>query len=141
MLIGCAYCSTLNRVPDERLGENPKCGKCKEPLLDGKPIAVNESSFEAAVSRTELPVVVDFWAEWCAPCHAMAPAFERAAAEMKGRVRFAKVNTEAARAIAGRYDIRSIPTMILFRGGKEAARISGAMDARSIGNWIDQSPP
>lgn len=141
MLIGCVYCSTLNRVPDERLGENPKCGKCKEPLLDGKPVAVNESSFEAAVSRTELPVVVDFWAEWCAPCHAMAPAFERAAAEMKGRVRFAKVNTEAARAIAGRYGIRSIPTMILFRGGNEAARISGAMDARSIGSWIDQSLP
>jgi thioredoxin 2 len=139
MLVGCANCGAQNRVPGERLGEDPKCGKCKEPLLDGKPLAVDDSSFEAAVARTELPVVVDFWAEWCAPCHAMAPAFERAAAAMKGRVRFAKVNTEAARAIAGRYGIRSIPTLILFRGGNEAARVSGAMDARSIGSWIDQS--
>jgi thioredoxin 2 len=139
MLVGCADCGTLNRVPEERLGENPKCGKCKEPLLDGKPLAVDDSSFDAAVARTELPVVVDFWAEWCAPCHAMAPAFERAAAQMKGRVRFAKVNTEAASGIAGRFGIRSIPTLVLFRGGNEAARVSGAMDASSIAGWIEQS--
>jgi thioredoxin 2 len=139
MLVGCPNCSTLNRVPTERLGEDPKCGKCKEPLLDGRPVAVGEASFDAAVARTELPVVVDFWAEWCAPCHAMAPAFERAAAEMKGRVRFAKLNTEAAASIAGRFGIRSIPTMILFRGGREAARVSGAMDARSIQGWLTQA--
>jgi len=136
VLIGCASCSTLNRVPEERLAEGPVCGRCKGPLVEGKPVAVGEASFAAAVERTELPVVVDFWAEWCGPCHAMAPGFERAAAAMKARVRFAKLDTEAAPEIAARYGIRSIPTLIVFRGGKEAARISGAMDARGIESWV-----
>jgi len=139
VLIGCPNCATLNRVPPERLGEDPKCGKCKTPLLDGKPVPIGEASFDAAVARTELPVVVDFWADWCGPCHAMAPGFERAAAEMKTRVRFAKVDTEAAPGVAGRYGIRSIPTLILFKNGKEAARVSGAMDARGIQNWLSQN--
>ena len=139
MLIGCASCATLNRVPAERIADGPVCGKCKAPLLDGKPVPVSDSTFNAAVERTELPVVVDFWAEWCGPCHAMAPGFERAAAEMKTRVRFAKVDTEAAPNTAGRFGIRSIPTMILFKDGKEAARVSGAMDARGIQNWLQQA--
>ena len=138
-MIGCASCGALNRVPAERLGEGPVCGKCKTPLIDAAPVAVTSSTFPPAVERTELPVVVDFWAAWCGPCRAMAPAFERAAAEMKGRVRFAKLDTEASPDIAGRYGIRSIPTMILFRDGREAARISGAMDARSIQSWLNQA--
>ena len=139
MLIGCPSCGTLNRVPPERLAEGPSCGKCKAALLDGKPVPVSEASFDAAVLRTELPVVVDFWADWCGPCHAMAPGFERAAAELKPRVRFAKLDTEAAPGIAARYGIRGIPTLILFQAGKEAARVSGAMDARAIQDWVSQA--
>lgn len=136
MIIGCASCGTLNRVPEERLGEDPKCGKCKAPLAGGAPVPVDESTFEAAVLRTELPVVVDFWAAWCAPCRMMAPALERAAEQLKGRARFAKLDTEAAPTIAARFAIRSIPTLIGFKGGREAARISGAMDAASIATWV-----
>jgi len=139
VLIGCPSCGTLNRVPPERLAEGPSCGKCKAALLDGKPVPVSEASFDAAVLRTELPVVVDFWADWCGPCHAMAPGFERAAAELKPRVRFAKLDTEAAPGIAARYGIRGIPTLILFQAGKEAARVSGAMDARAIQHWVSQA--
>jgi thioredoxin 2 len=139
MLLGCPNCAALNRVPPERLTEGPKCGKCQTALADGTPVRVSEASFDAAVLRTQLPVVVDFWADWCGPCHAMAPGFERAAAQMKPGVRFAKLDTEAAPGIAARYGIRGIPTLILFQAGKEAARISGAMEARGIQNWVNQA--
>ena len=137
LLLACAQCLTLNRVPAGRLGEDPKCGKCGAPLLDGKPVALTDATFDKLVERSDLPLVVDFWAEWCGPCKMMAPAFEQAAAELKTRVRFAKLDTEQAQGIAARYGIRSIPTMILFKRGQEAARTAGAMDARRIRAWLE----
>jgi len=136
--VACPKCFTGNRVPAHRLGEQPKCGKCSAALLDGAPVALGEDSFDAFTGRTGLPVVVDFWAPWCGPCRAMAPAFEKAAAELKNGVRFAKVNTEEAQGLASRMGIRAIPTLVLFKDGREIDRVSGAMDARSLSRWVER---
>ena len=137
LLLACPRCLTANRVPAARLDEGPKCGKCAAPLLDGKPVHLTEQTFDQFLARSDLPVVVDFWAAWCGPCRAMAPAFEQVGGELKTRVRFAKLDTEQAQGTAARFGIRSIPTMILFRGEREVARTSGAMEARSIRAWLE----
>ena len=137
LVLACSRCLTANRVPSGRLGEDPKCGKCGAAVLDAHPLPLSDASFDSFIGRNDLPVLVDFWAAWCGPCRMMAPAFEQLAGEMKTEVRFAKLDTEAAQGTASRFGIRSIPTMILFREGREIARVSGAMDRRGIRSWIE----
>ena len=132
----CPQCTTVNRVLRERLGAGAKCGKCKEPLFRGEPIELDGSSFDTHVGGSDLPVAVDFWAAWCGPCKMMAPHFARAAQELEPAVRLAKLDTEASPQIAGRYGIRGIPTVIVFRKGQEIARQSGAMDQPTLTRWL-----
>jgi thioredoxin 2 len=134
--VPCSHCEALVRIPAARLDDAPKCPRCHQMLLTGSPVPLTSSTFKRQVGSSDLPVVVDFWAPWCGPCLAMAPQFESAAASMKSQVRFGKVNTEEEGALAGEFGIRSIPTMILFRDGREVARQSGAMNARSLVQWI-----
>jgi len=134
--VACPQCFSENRIPTERIDQHPKCGRCGTELLAGKPVALNDGNFDAFTKPEGLPVVVDFWAAWCGPCRQMAPAFEQAAAQLATRVRFAKVDTDAAQQVAARFGIRSIPTLILFQGGREVRRVSGAMDLRSMTSWI-----
>lgn len=136
LLIACPACGGLNRVPAARLGAGPVCGKCKAALFAGKPIDVGVAAFDRHVTRATLPVLVDFWAEWCGPCKAMAPAFAQAARELEPQVRLLKVETDRVPELARRYGIQSIPTMILFAGGREVARKSGAMPAQGIIGWV-----
>lgn len=132
----CPHCAAVNRLPAARLAEDPRCGKCKRELFTGQPLELDASAFETHVSRSDLPLVIDFWAPWCGPCRAMAPAFAQAARQLEPRYRLAKVNTEEERELAARFNIRSIPTLIVFEKGREVARQAGAMDAASLVRWI-----
>ena len=134
LIVACPACNTLNRAPREKLaaGSSGKCGQCGSPLFEGHPVALNAQSFETHAAKSDIPLLVDFWAPWCGPCKAMAPQFEKAAGQLEPRVRFAKVNTDEEQQLAGRFGIQGIPTMILFSHGKEIARQSGMMNAAGI---------
>lgn len=136
-LVVCPQCAGLNRVPYQRFGENPKCGKCKQPLFTGKPVELTDASFNQFLNRGDLPLVVDFWADWCGPCKMMAPAYAEAAAQIEPRAILAKVDTERNQQLAQRFAIRSIPTLALFKEGKQVASQAGAMGLPQLIQWIE----
>ncbi len=136
--VTCAKCNGKNRIPSDRLGDKPKCGKCKAPVFNGRPIELSSANVAAVLNHNEVPVLVDCWAPWCGPCKTFAPTFAQAAAELEPALRLAKLNTEQEQSIAGRWNIRSIPTLILFVGGKEKARLAGAVPLAQLKQWLAQ---
>jgi len=131
----CPHCHTTNRVQSADLGNSPDCGSCHRTLFTGQPVNLSATDFERHVARSQLPVLVDFWAPWCGPCRMMAPAFEQAAQQLEPRAQLVKVNTDEAQGVGARLNIRSIPTLALFIGGREVARQAGAMGAGEIVRW------
>ncbi|MDX2507162.1 MAG: thioredoxin TrxC, partial [Gammaproteobacteria bacterium] len=134
--IVCPSCNATNRIPAAKLGAGPSCGKCHKPLFNGKPVTLYSENFQQHINRNDIPVVVDFWAPWCGPCKMMAPAFEQASAALEPGVRLAKLNTEDEQVIGANLNIRSIPTMVIFKNGREVARQSGALSATDIQSWV-----
>lgn len=137
--IVCTQCGAVNRLQSDKLSNSPKCGKCKQPIFTGIPADLNDQTFNKHITKNDIPVVVDFWAEWCGPCKMMAPEFKQAAGQVEPHVRFAKVDTESSQQTAAQFGIRSIPTMILFKDGKEVARQAGAMNASQISQWVQSN--
>jgi thioredoxin 2 len=134
--IVCPHCGKTNRLPTTRLDEAPKCGHCHQLLFTAHPVELNADNFQRHITQSDVPVVVDFWAPWCGPCLMMAPQYEEAARELEPRTRLAKLNTEAVPELAGQFGIRGIPTLIMFKGGREVARQSGAMGKSDIVGWV-----
>lgn len=132
----CPACGAVNRIPADKLEAGPACGKCRKALFNGQVLKLDSDNFKQHTTRNDIPVVVDFWAPWCGPCKMMAPAFERAASDLSPHVRLAKLNTEDEQAIAARLNIRSIPTLVVFKNGREVARQAGAMQAEDIKRWV-----
>lgn len=137
--INCPHCFATNRLPDERLKDKPNCGKCKQSLFDGNPLILTPNNIAATLEKNDIPVVVDCWAPWCGPCQTFGPIFSQAAAQFEPRARFAKLDTEANQAIAQRWAIRSIPTLLVFKGGQEIQRLSGALPLAQFNQWLQQA--
>ncbi|MHC6227850.1 thioredoxin TrxC [Pseudomonas sp. X10] len=135
LLIPCPHCNGLNRLPAGRLGDNPKCGRCKQDVLLGKPFDLKEGDYASQI-KGNLPLLLDVWADWCGPCKSFAPIFEQAARQLNGRCRLAKLDSEANRHLAGQLGIRSIPSLILFKDGREVARQSGAFPLQQLLEWL-----
>ena len=139
MQLVCPHCAALNRVTDNKPPAQAKCGKCHLPLFAAQALPVSQAMFDRMLSKSDTPLVVDFWADWCGPCKMMAPIFEQTAQQIEPRARLLKVDTEAEQTLAARYQIRSIPTLMVFSAGKEIARVSGALDQSSLLAWIKQN--
>ena len=136
LIVVCPHCHAVNRLPVERLADGGSCGKCKARLFSGEPVELDAAHFDTHIRRSDIPLLVDFWAPWCGPCRTMAPAFAQATRQLDPEFRLAKVNTEEEQQLAARFGIRSIPTLALFRHGREVARQAGAMDAESLMRWV-----
>lgn len=135
----CPSCDSVNRVPAAKLQDDGVCGACRKPLFPGQPVELDGERFHKHVSRSQIPLLVDFWASWCGPCQMMAPVFAEAAQLLEPRVRLVKVNTESEQALAAQMNIRSIPTLVLFRNGDEVARVSGALNKQNLLAWVQQN--
>lgn len=134
--VPCPHCSALNRVPAERLAEHPVCGRCKQALFEGKPIALTMANFDAVAGRGDLPVLVDFWATWCGPCRVVAPALESLARRFAGSVKLVRVDIDQAAALAQRFAVQGVPSLVLLRGGSEVDRRVGAAPERELERWL-----